>query len=471
MTGATAARPSMSSRAQYGMDVLSRAAGVLKARVRSTLPPRGRPVPYNAMFGEPLLGELDPERQQLERFDLYLFDVMTSPRLRGQIVFEYGTLLRAMDCWAGRRVLDVGTGRSTLPKWMSACGALVTTFDLAAPAERPAGGFLGRVDQILARRPRVLREVAGSMLRLPFADASFDLVTSLSVLEHLDTDFPDRRYVPYVEQQRRLAIALDEMVRVTAPGGYVYITSECCEYDQATTDGWRKRLLLRRRPAVVGGVAGARRSSPLLRRARRSRLFAGRRRPVRSRRNAHAVSTGRFADRFSAASRSWRGRRRDEGGRRGSVARVLGRPLPRLHAVGIGMDGRGRAAERADLRVQDPGADAIAGGAESRAARSVRRPRRRVRPGIFRAVLSRRAAARLVCRDRHLRTRRRASARRNGGRGSPRRGSLGVDASGRPPVRRHSVPRSAAPDARRRHVYARRPQPVAASWPPADRCW
>ena len=54
-----------------------------------------------------------------------------------------------------------------------------------------------------------------------------------------DTDLPSRAYVPYEEQRRRLAIVLDEMVRVTKPGGLVYLTSECCDYEAATFDAWR----------------------------------------------------------------------------------------------------------------------------------------------------------------------------------------------------------------------------------------
>ena len=65
------------------------------------------------------------ERAALEQFDLYLFDVMNAPRLRGQIVFEDGTLLRAIGLWKALRVVDVGTGRSTLPGWMSRAGASV----------------------------------------------------------------------------------------------------------------------------------------------------------------------------------------------------------------------------------------------------------------------------------------------------------------------------------------------------------
>jgi SAM-dependent methyltransferase len=193
---------------------------------------------------------LQPERHTLEQFDLYLYDVMTAPHLKGQIVFEYGTLLRAIPSWRGLRVLDVGTGRSTFPRWMSSRGAIVTTFDLAAPAEASASGFQTRVDRAVARRAGVVRSVAGSMLMLPFADASFDLVTSLSVVEHLDTEFPARTYVPPAEQQRRLGDVLDEMVRVAAPGGLVYVTSECCDYERATTDNWRGAYYYREGPPL-----------------------------------------------------------------------------------------------------------------------------------------------------------------------------------------------------------------------------
>ena len=148
------------------------------------------------MFNACLLPMLEPERSQLERFDLYLYDVMNSPRLHGEKVFEYGTLLRAIDRWTGLRVLDIGTGRTTFPNWMSSEGAVVTTFDLAKPAEDSWGGFQERVNDVVGRRSGRVRAVAGSMSGLPFADASFDLLTSLSVVEHLDTDLPDRTFVP-----------------------------------------------------------------------------------------------------------------------------------------------------------------------------------------------------------------------------------------------------------------------------------
>jgi len=251
----TMANPTTKERVSYGWRVMGHASGVLLARLRALAAPVSsaeRLPSANVMFHAALLPMLEPERSELERFDLYLYDVMNSRRLCGEKVFEYGVLLRAIDRWTGLRVLDIGTGRTTFPKWMSREGAVVTTLDLLKPAEAALGGFLERVNGVVGRRPGAVRGVVGSMRGLPFADARFDLVTSLSVVEHLDTDLPDRMFVPYDEQQRRLGQVLDEMLRVTKPGGSIYITSECCDFERATTDLWKNAYYYDQGPALSG---------------------------------------------------------------------------------------------------------------------------------------------------------------------------------------------------------------------------
>ncbi|MCU1385975.1 MAG: Methyltransferase type 11 [Acidobacteria bacterium] len=249
----TTPRPTVAVRLAYGRHVLRQAIGVLAARLTPAPPTAAtETLRANGMFNAAMPPSLAHERSALERFDLYLNEVMNSPRLRGQIVFEYGILLRAIDRWRGLRVLDVGTGRSTFPGWMSREGAVVTTLDLPEPAERRLGGFQVRVNDVVGRRPGPTRPVAGSMRCLPFRDDRFDLVTSLSVVEHLDTDLPDVSFVPYDEQQRRLGHVLNEMIRVAAPGGRIYITSECCDFDRATTDAWKQAYYYRGGPPLSG---------------------------------------------------------------------------------------------------------------------------------------------------------------------------------------------------------------------------
>jgi SAM-dependent methyltransferase len=234
--------------------VLQRAAAFVGARVRNRFArvhPAVRLRSYNGLFDREAVGSLATERRRLEVFDVSLWSALNDARLFGQIVFEYGTLINAVDDWRGLRVLDVGTGRSTLPHWMAAQGARVVSFELPERHEPKAAGLLGRVDRRAHAAAHVV-ELHGSMRALPCADDAFDLVTSFSVVEHLDTDLPSRAYVPYPEQRRRLKEVLDEMVRVTRPGGLLYLTSECCDYARATTDAWRPAYYCADAPSLSG---------------------------------------------------------------------------------------------------------------------------------------------------------------------------------------------------------------------------
>ncbi|MQA98295.1 MAG: methyltransferase domain-containing protein [Streptosporangiales bacterium] len=95
---------------------------------------------------------------------------------------------------AGARALDVGCGPGYFTRALRAAGADVAGVD-ADPAELTLHGA------------EPYGAVLGSALRLPFADASFDVCLSSNVLEHV----PD----PW-----RMA---GEMIRVTRPGGTVYL--------------------------------------------------------------------------------------------------------------------------------------------------------------------------------------------------------------------------------------------------------
>src|SRR5262245_56404668 len=101
--------PTLGQRLDYGARVMGLALGVVSARVRDAAVQRrmAGPVPYNTMFRRSRLPQLESHRRTLETFDLYLFDIMNSERLRGEKVFEYGTLLNGVPDWRGLRVLDV----------------------------------------------------------------------------------------------------------------------------------------------------------------------------------------------------------------------------------------------------------------------------------------------------------------------------------------------------------------------------
>jgi ubiquinone/menaquinone biosynthesis C-methylase UbiE len=98
----------------------------------------------------------------------------------------------------GERILDAGCGTGVFTMDCLAAGAEVIGLDVSAPmlalAARKASGY-----------PFVA--VQGDMLALPFEDESFDKAVSITALE-------------FIEDARR---AVDELFRVTKPGGLVVV--------------------------------------------------------------------------------------------------------------------------------------------------------------------------------------------------------------------------------------------------------
>lgn len=98
---------------------------------------------------------------------------------------------------AGADLLEVGGGRSGLSKMLYP-GARVVNLDFdpafaAAPANRQPG----------------VRYVVGDATQMPFADASFDVVTLFDLLEHVEDD----------------AAVARETMRVLRPGGVALVTT------------------------------------------------------------------------------------------------------------------------------------------------------------------------------------------------------------------------------------------------------
>ena len=106
--------------------------------------------------------------------------------------------LRITPSWyAGRRVLDAGCGHGRYLSAFRELGAEVVGLDAGRGPEEAGVP----VDE------EGLSVVQGSVLDLPFADASFDLAFSDGVIHH--TPDPKRAY--------------QELARVTKPGGAVYV--------------------------------------------------------------------------------------------------------------------------------------------------------------------------------------------------------------------------------------------------------
>ena len=110
-------------------------------------------------------------------------------------------LLQVLDRYVGRghkdqrRILDVGCGTGTMLTYLASYGKAQ-----GVDVDEEAVGYC---------HERGLADVRqGAAETLPFDDGSFDLVTALDVIEHLDDD----------------AVALREMRRVLRPGGQVLVT-------------------------------------------------------------------------------------------------------------------------------------------------------------------------------------------------------------------------------------------------------
>jgi SAM-dependent methyltransferase len=188
----------------------------------------------NTLFSRLAVRELHPNVQRLAWRDPQLLHRLSDTRIEGVRAWEYSVLI---GCLArepehrGWRCLDVGSGASTFPVYLLEHGWVgsMTTLDLEDPFERPDVGT--------PPSERVER-VAASMLEIPFPDGSFDLVTCISAIEHLDGNRRDPEPAPYDRYRSDTRRAVEEMMRVVRPGGYLYLMTDAYLSDRQTTDRW-----------------------------------------------------------------------------------------------------------------------------------------------------------------------------------------------------------------------------------------
>lgn len=125
---------------------------------------------------------------------------------------------------AGRDVLEIGCGAAPCARWLAARGARVVGLDVSA-------GMLAHAVAAMAGDDRRVPLVLAGAEHLPFADASFDLVTSAFGA------------IPFVADSARV---MREAARVLRPGGrWVFATNHPMRWmflDDPGPDGLRVQL-------------------------------------------------------------------------------------------------------------------------------------------------------------------------------------------------------------------------------------
>ncbi|UCG31613.1 MAG: class I SAM-dependent methyltransferase [Phycisphaerales bacterium] len=111
-------------------------------------------------------------------------------------------------------ILDVGCGTGGNLEWLCTRGQSFG-IDLSESALRLCRQRVG-VSRSEKTAPESARLICGEILRLPFADSTFDLVTAFDVLYH-----------KWVADD---AAAMREVIRVCRPGGYILITDSALPF-------------------------------------------------------------------------------------------------------------------------------------------------------------------------------------------------------------------------------------------------
>ena len=182
------------------------------------------------------LGTLAPFTRDMERFH---------PKLRNMLKehfgvrkWEYGMMIRGLPDLAGKDILDIGSGPSFLPVYLSRrIRSRVTVLDLPQPFTIESSEMTRRMEDA------GVTLTIGDMRDMPFPDESFDVVTSISVIEHLSHSADHESFPARDSFFRDTKRTLLEMHRVLRPGGWIYLTTDAYIPGRVDRDLWAGKLL------------------------------------------------------------------------------------------------------------------------------------------------------------------------------------------------------------------------------------
>ena len=121
-----------------------------------------------------------------------------------------GTILSFLGKTQGKW-LDIGTGTSRLPRYLSRIGFDVSVYEFDHPMFRNAhqGDNITFIPIPSISENSVLVD---NQFHIDAPDESFDVITNISVIEH----------IPHAKEH----LLIKEMARVAKPGAYIYITTD-----------------------------------------------------------------------------------------------------------------------------------------------------------------------------------------------------------------------------------------------------
>jgi SAM-dependent methyltransferase len=174
--------------------------------------------------------------KDIEDFHPDLRNILVSNK--GIRKWEYGMMAYGLPSVEGKEVLDIGSGPSLLPIYLAKrLKARVTVLDLYEP-------YTINLETLMRRLSRAgVTFKAGDMRNMPFPDQSFDIVLSISVIEHLSHSADHNVFLSREDFIRETRNTLREMYRILRPGGWIYVTSEAYVPGRVDYDNWAGKLL------------------------------------------------------------------------------------------------------------------------------------------------------------------------------------------------------------------------------------